>query len=168
LDEETVKAILKEFRINNAQIVIRTTINADEMIDVIEANKKYIPAITLLNKSDLVSTRELNKIKKKIKADIHVSGETGTNINELKELIFQKLKFIRIYTKESRKKADLKAPLIMKIESTIRDVCTKLHRDFVKKFKYSKVWGNSAKFGGQKFGLDHTVADGDVVEIHIT
>jgi len=50
---------------------------------------------------------------------------------------------------------------------TIRDVCDKLHRDFVKKFKFARVWGPSARFGGQKLMLKHVLKDDDVLELHI-
>ena len=59
-------------------------------------------------------------------------------------------------------------PLIMKEGATIKDVCTKLHKDFVKKFRYCKIWGKSAKFPGQIFRkLGHTLKDEDVIEVHL-
>ena len=57
-------------------------------------------------------------------------------------------------------------PLIMKHGCTVKDVCEKLHKDFVTKFKFGKVWGKSAKFPGQKFKIDHKLLDKDVVEVH--
>ncbi|MEE3418834.1 MAG: TGS domain-containing protein, partial [Methanosphaera sp.] len=51
--------------------------------------------------------------------------------------------------------------------STIEDVAHKLHRDFVKNFKYAKVWGKSVKFPGQKVGLEHVLEDHDIVRIII-
>ena len=51
--------------------------------------------------------------------------------------------------------------------STVEDVARKLHRDFVKNFKYAKVWGDSVKFPGQKVGLDHELMDHDIVRIII-
>ncbi len=166
IDRDTIAAVLKEFRINNAQVVIRDDITTEQLIDVLEGNKKYVPAITLINKIDLVSAEKAKDVMQKTKADLAVSGEKEINIAELKELIFQRLQMIRIYTKEARKKADKAEPLIMHSNSTIRDVCNKLHKDFVTKFRFARIWGKSAKFPGQKQGLDHKVADGDVIEIH--
>ena len=50
--------------------------------------------------------------------------------------------------------------------ATIKDVCEKLHRDFVSKFRFARVWGSS-KFPGQKLGLDYVLRDKDVLEIHL-
>ena len=53
IDEETIKAILHEFRITNADVLIRSDINADQLIDSIEGNRKYIPGIVAINKIDI-------------------------------------------------------------------------------------------------------------------
>ena len=90
------------------------------------------------------------------------------NIERLKELIYSKLKFIRVYLKEVGKKPDLDEPMIVRKGTTIGDICNRIHRDFVKKFKFAKVWGKSAKFPGQQFrNLDKKLEDGDILEIHI-
>ncbi len=39
LDFETVKAVLGEYRIHNADICIRSDVTVDELIDVIEGNR---------------------------------------------------------------------------------------------------------------------------------
>ena len=49
----------------------------------------------------------------------------------------------------------------------IRDICNKLHKDFAKRFKFARVWGPSAKFGGQKLMLKHVMKDEDILELHI-
>ena len=102
-----------------------------------------------------------------VQADLAVSAETGFHLEELKERIFQKLDFIRIYMKEPKKDADLQEPLIITRGSTVGDICNKLHRDFQNKFKFARVWGSSAKFPGQRLMLNHYVADKDIVEIHV-
>ncbi len=167
ITKQTVAGILKEFRINNAQVVIRGKITPDDMIDGIEKNKIYIPGITVLNKIDTVSQERITKVKKKLKADICISADKKTNLKELKELIFQRLNLIRLYCKEVGKPADLDEPIIMKKGTTIEDFCAKLHRDFINKFRFARLWGSS-KFPGQEFKkLGRELKDGDIVEIHL-
>ncbi|MDP6138577.1 MAG: GTP-binding protein [Candidatus Woesearchaeota archaeon] len=168
IGKKTAEDILKEFKINNANVVIREDINADQMIDVIEGNKAYLPAIVVLNKIDMVGKEELNNIKNKIKPDLCVSAEKNIGVEDLKELIYKKLKIIRIYLKEFNKKADMEEPLIMWQGCTLKDLCLKLHKDFVDKFKFAKVWGHSSKFPGQKIvKLDHVLQDKDIVELRM-
>ena len=168
LSEETIKSILKEFRLENCSIVIREDITDDQLIDVIEGNKKYIPGITVLNKIDMVDAKELERIKSIVKPDICISAEMRIGTEEIKELIFRKLDFIRVYCKEVGKKADMGVPLIMRKGNTLRDVCIKLHKDFVSKFRFARVWGKSARFEGMILRkLEHVLQDNDIVEIHL-
>lgn len=167
LDDETLKKILREFKLVNADVLIRSPIDVDDFIDVIESNKKYVPAITCLAKVDLTSAAAVEKAKKELNADIAVSAEQDINIGILKELIFQKMDFMRIYMKEPRKDADTQAPLIIKRNSTIGNVCEKLHKDFVKKFKFARVWGKSARHPAQRLFLKHVLQDQDILEIHL-
>ena len=167
LDNKTIEDILKEFKINNANIVVRQDINADQLIDVIENNKVYLPAIVVLNKIDMVGKDELNRIKNKVSSDLYVSAEKNVGIDELKELIYKKLKIIRIYLKEYNKKADMGEPLIMWQGCTLKDLCLKLHKDFVDKFKFARIWGSS-KFPGQHIKkLNYELKDNDVVELRM-
>ena len=163
---ETIEAVLKEMRIHNADVVIRTDVTVDQMIDAVEANKIYIPSLVLLNKIDLVDEATLARVKAVVKPDICISAQEKVNIAELKKKIFEKLDMVRVYCKQVGKKADLDVPLIMKRNSTVRDMCNKLHRDFVGRFKFARVWGSS-KFPGQKLSLAYRLRDGDVVELHL-
>ncbi len=167
IDEETIKLICKEFRLMNADIVIRSDIDADQFIDLLEGNKKYIPAITIINKIDLATENQVEKIINDLKADLAISAKDKIYIEQLKELIFEKLDLIRVYLKEPGKEADLKIPLIISRKSKIEDLCNKLHKDFVSKFKFCRVWGKSARFPGQRFMLDHKIVDRDIIEIHL-
>jgi hypothetical protein len=167
IDRETITDILREFRINNADVVIREDITDDQLIDAIEGNKIYMPSIVVVNKADLITPQELTKIMRTTKANLAISAQRKDHTDELKELIFQKLDLIRVYMKEPSKPADMNIPLIMRRGSTIREVCEKLHRDFIHKFNFSRIWGKSAKFPGQKHMLNHTLKDNDVLEIHL-
>ena len=166
LEKGTIEKMLSEMKISNADIVIRQDIDADDLIDVVEGNRVYIPAITIINKIDTVDNDVALSFVKKLNA-LPISAEKKIGIEKLRQVIYEKLSFIRIYMKEIGKKADLEVPLIVKKPATIELVCRKIHRDFVNKFKFAKVWGKSAKFPGQKFSLNHELKDEDVLEIHL-
>jgi ribosome-interacting GTPase 1 len=134
---------------------------------VIEGNRHYIPSIIVINKIDTVKEEVLEKIISKIKPDLCISATQLQYIEKLKGMIFEKLGLIRIYLKEISKEPDLKEPLIMFTNCTVEDVCGKLHRDFVKKFRFARIWGSS-KFPGQKQMLKYRLKDKDIVEIHLS
>jgi ribosome-interacting GTPase 1 len=61
--------------------------------------------------------------------------------------------------------ADLEEPMILRRNSTVEDVCRKLHREFVEKFRYARIWGEAVKHPGQRVGLHYRVHDGDLVTV---
>ena len=165
ISESTIREILREYRIHNAEVTIREDVTIDRFIDAILGNRKYVKAIKVINKIDLVDEDYLKNIKKMHSDAIYISAEKGTNIDMLKEAIFKSLDFIRVYMKPQGKKADLKEPMILRRGATIEDVCLKIHRDLRDNFRYAQVWGKSVKFNGQRVGLDHVVEDGDIITI---
>jgi len=165
LTPDTVKEMMRQMGVLNAEIIIRQDISDDELIDVITGNRVYIQGITAINKMD-INPEEAEKLRQKLNADILISSQNKINMQELKDLIFEKLGLARIYMKEVGKKPDMNEPLILKKGCTIKDVCKKIHRGFEARFKTAKVWGSS-KFDGQAFGIDKEVKDKDVVEIHL-
>ncbi|HII16703.1 TPA: GTP-binding protein [Candidatus Woesearchaeota archaeon] len=168
ISRETIEAILKEFRIMNASVTIREDINEEQLIDVIEGNKKYLPGIVALNKIDLVSDGELAAIQKKYKPDILVSAHNKTHLEELKQLIFDRLDLMRIYCKDIGKKADLDIPVIISRKGSLGDFADKLHRNFQSRLRFARIWGRSARFDGQQIRkLEHKLEDGDIVELHL-
>lgn len=54
LDPALVKSILSEYKIHNADIILREDASSDDLIDVVEGNRVYIPCIYILNKIDQV------------------------------------------------------------------------------------------------------------------
>lgn len=84
----------------------------------------------------------------------------------IQDEIWRRLPVIKVYTKQPGKERD-HPPIAFKKESTVRDVAEKVHKDFIKKFRYAKIFGRSVKFNGAQVGLDHALADDDVVEFHL-
>ena len=94
-----------------------------------------------------------------------VSAHNGYNIEALKDTIFDSLEFMRVYLKPVGGPADMEEPLIIRAPATVEDVCNRLHRDFADRFRYARVWGESAKHDAQRVGITHQLADGDILSV---
>ena len=166
ISEKHLKDILHIYGIISARVVIREDVTSEQVADYIAGNISYSKAITILNKIDLVNKQFLKDLKTKIKSDvIEVSANSNINIDLLKEKIYEKLRFIRIYMRPKGGETDYKEPLIAREGDTIEDVCNKLHRRMKNQFRYGMVWGKSVKFGAQRVGLNHILLDEDVLTI---
>jgi uncharacterized protein len=167
LTHNFIKEILRVSGIHNGRITIRETdLTEDQLIDVLNGNRVYVSSLTVLNKIDLVNQAFVKEIQSKVGNNlIPVSADANINIDALKEAIYEKLDFIRIYLRPKREETDYKEPLIIRNGSTVAVVCNKLHRNMIKDFRFAQIWGRSAKFNGQKVGLDHVLKDEDVLTI---
>jgi small GTP-binding protein len=167
LDEDLVREMLNEYGYVNADIVIREDIVEDQLIDYISGNRLFIPAIAVINKTDLVTAAYLKQIQKRLKdwRIMPIAAEKGKGLAELKEELYNALRFIRIYMKPQGEDADMVEPLVIKDGSDIGMICDSIHRDFRKNFRYAQIWGKSARFPGQIVGLDHKVSDQDIVTV---
>ncbi len=97
---------------------------------------------------------------------IPISILAGYNLSEFLGKIYEMAAVIRVYTKSPGKEPDLTSPFVLPEESTIEELAAEIHKDFVARLKFAKVWGNSV-FGGQMVQRDYVLQDGDIVEIHI-
>ena len=166
ITEKHLKDILHLYGIVSARVVTREDITSEQLADHIAGNISYSKSLTVLNKIDLVDDEFLEDLKTKIKSEvIKVSANSEINIETLKEKIYEKLKFIRIYMRPKGGETDFKEPLIAREGDSVEDICNKLHRRMKREFRYGLVWGKSVKFGGQRVGLNHILQDEDVLTI---
>ena len=56
-------------------------------------------------------------------------------------------------------------PIALRPPATVLDVADAIHHDLGRRCRGAKVWGPSARFGGQQVGRSHELQDGDAVEI---
>ncbi|XP_052072536.1 GTP-binding protein 128up-like [Mytilus californianus] len=165
LDIDTVRTILNEYKINNADIVLRDDCTADDLVDVVEGNRVFIPCIYLLNKIDQISIEELDIIYK-VPHCVPISAHHKWNFDDLLEKMWEYLQLVRIYTKPKGQLPDYTAPVVLKGgRNSVEDFCNKLHRSIMKEFKCALVWGTSVKHQPQKVGRDHVLCDEDVVQV---
>jgi small GTP-binding protein len=158
MDDSTIIAVLNDFKIHNADVIIREDINVDRLVDALVPSRRFIPAMTVVNKIDQ-SSRPADF------GDVQISAQRLTNLEELKDLIFERLALIRVYLKPPGKAADMEKPLILRNNSTIGEVCRLTHKQVSKRFRYAQIWGPSAKYAGQRVGLDHHLQDNDTVTL---
>jgi len=166
LSKNTAKAILSVYGIHHGNVIIREDISDDELIDVVTGTRQYVPAVSVLNKIDLVSPEYLAEVKIRIGEEyIPTSADRNINLDKLKEAIYNRLNFIRIYLKPRNGEPDFKEPLILTAGSTVSHVCAKIHRKFAEEAKYALVSGTSVKFSPQRVRMDHVIHDRDIVTI---
>jgi ribosome-interacting GTPase 1 len=81
-------------------------------------------------------------------------------------VLFSLTLFVSSYTKPKGQIPDYDAPVVLpRDKNTVEDFCNRIHRGLVDQFKYAWVCGTSVKHNPQKVGLDHELADEDVVQI---
>jgi len=118
----------------------------DDIIDIVEGNRKYIPCIYAMNKIDDLTMEELDVLDK-IPHYVPISAHLEWNLDELVERMWTYLDLIRIYTKPKGCNPDYNAPVILpRKHSSIEDFCNRIHRNIIKSFKYALVWGSSVKY----------------------
>lgn len=167
---KTIKEMIKTYGYVNANVVVRTDINEDELLDFLEGNREYLRALLVLNKVDLVKEKSVKYVvgamyRDKPVVPFSVVKASPQAVRGLKERVFNILDFIRVYLKPKGGKPDMNRPMIIRRGTNIGGVCKKLHKDFVKKFRYAVVTGGSAKFKDQTVGVAHVLHDEDVVTI---
>lgn len=166
IDQKSVSAVLKEYRVNNADIIVRdekTTV--DDIIDVVEGNRVYMPCIYVLNKVDAITVEELEIISR-IPHYVCISAGKSWNLDGLMDKIWSYLDMVRVYTKPKGLPPDYASPVVLpRGKCNVELFCNRIHRGLLKQMKYAHVWGQSVKHNPQKVGKEHMLMDEDVIQI---
>jgi hypothetical protein len=168
-NSQDVKKVLQEERVHNAIITIKEPVTLTDIFEVLDSSLEYKKAIIVGTKGDLPGSKEgLQKLESNVTnfKIIPVSAINNVNLDILPAEIFSILDIIRVYTRSPGGQIDNEA-MPMKINSTALDAAKKVHKNLYKNFKFARVWGESAKFDGQRVGPEHILRDGDIIEIHI-
>jgi hypothetical protein len=160
ISKETIKEMASTFRIPNGDIVIKEKLTMDRLVDAFSKNRIYIPAIYVINKSDMAKKLEKKKLDN---IDIIISSKKGINIDELKELMWEKLELVRVYLIKEKEKPNKNNPLIMKKEQTLADVARKIGEEFAEEKEKAIIWGKGSKFPGQEISLSTKIQEGMMV-----
>jgi small GTP-binding protein len=192
LNEGLVKTILHEYRIHNAEILVREDATVDQFLDVVEGNRVYLKCLYVVNKIDTITIEEVDRMAHQPDTVV-LSCASSLNIEYVKvrvnntshlflppikplisllflfvfhqEMIWEYLHLIRIYCKPKSQAPDIAIPVIMRNHSTVVNFCRAIHRQLEQTFNYALVWGTSVKHRPQRVGKRHVLEDEDVVQI---
>ncbi|KAJ3044214.1 Developmentally-regulated GTP-binding protein 2 [Rhizophlyctis rosea] len=164
LNEKMVYNILHDYKIHNAEVLVREDATVDQFIDVVLGNRKYINCVYCYNKIDQISIEEVDQLARQDNTVV-VSCESDLNIEYLVDQMWHHLDLIRVYTKPRGQAPDFEGGLILKRGTTVEGVCKSIHKSLVDEFSYALVWGTSTKHSPQRVGINHVMENEDVVQI---
>ena len=172
---EDIKEVIYANGVRNGIIKIYGEITLDNIIDVLTPSVVYKKVIILGTKGDLSHTQDLfieleQKYLDKFPLILGTSIRTKNFPQDFGEIILKFLKKIRIYTMSGGIVAQ--QPLIMdlgvNLSVRVKDVAIKIHRSFYESFDHAIVIREGERQKRKKVGLDYTLNDNDIVEIHMT
>lgn len=131
----------------------------------------YKPCLVLANKCDDEGDEEVYEIfRELLERDcpmMPISVQTGRKIEDMKQVIFETLEIMRVFSQAPGEQAKLNLPFVLPIGSTVEAFAGKVHQDFAENMKSARVWGKSAAFEGQTVSREHILQDGDIVELNM-
>jgi uncharacterized protein len=137
---------------HNATVTVYAKITIEDLADVLNESLVYLPLLIVYTKGDISGKG--------------VSIKNREALEKLRNKIFEDLRLIKVYTKTPGKPKQV-PPVALHKGDTIKTLASTIHKDFLIKFRFARVWGNSTKHDGQTFGLEHELKDEDVVEFHL-
>jgi ribosome-interacting GTPase 1 len=166
-----IRDLLHKYGIRNALVRIYGDASLDDVEDAILENVMiYKPTLVVANKVDLPEARrasaDFTKGTPNSLPIVLTSCLTGEGLKNLGEALFYSLGIIRVYTKEPNESKPSQFPFVVRAGTTVGELARSIHTDLAKKYRYSRIWGPTSKFAGERVGPDHVLEDRDVVEIH--
>lgn len=155
-------------------LVVDITADPFEQLDLaqrlLEERRAAPPTMILVNKcDDEGGERDCDVFRELIAEDravLPVSALSRRNLDRLGREIVARLNVVRVYARPPGKEPDLEAPFVIKAGSTLEDLGGMIHKDFISKLKFARVWGKTVR-DGQMVARDYVLQDGDIVELHV-
>lgn len=168
---DEVRKLLESYRIFHALVKVYGEVSIDDVEKGIFENITYKPTMIVGNKRDLVGDEVVSEFIKCVSKYpsmpvIIASAKYGIGLDEIPKHIFKLTGIIRVYAKEPNTQSPSSKPLILRKGATVSEAVRHLREELLQYFKYARIWGPSAKYPGERVGLDHELMDGDIIEVH--
>jgi small GTP-binding protein len=124
-----------------------------------------LPSMLVATKMDEANEGDLAALQAAV-PDLPVVGVSIIDDESLvafKEAVWKLTGLMRVYLRHDNQVDE--EPLAMEPGATIIDVAMKVHKELGATFRGARIWGPSARFDDQQVGRNHSVQDGDIVEI---
>lgn len=168
---EQIESLLRSYGISH--VIVQTTgdVSLDEIEEaILETSLAYKPTLIVANKADFRETStSVARLRDHVGSKLPIlltSCLTRQGLSELGKRLFGLLGLVRVYTKEPNASAPSPDPFVVKCGTTTGELSRQIHSTLFRQFKYARVWGKSVSYPGERVGVDHTLLDGDIVEIH--
>lgn len=148
-------------------MIFRDDYGVDELIDVIEGNRKYVKCLYVYNKIDTVCIEDVDRLARLPYSTV-CSIRLNLNVDTVLELIWEYMGLLRIYTKRRAEPPSFDEPVVLskyRNGLTVEGAVAQISQDLLEKFNYALVWGTSTKYSPQHCGLAHVLEDEDVIQI---
>jgi len=160
--------IAREAGIRNALVRILDETTEEDLRRAMLVNVVHKPFLVVLTKTDLVSAEDVECFKNRVGSrfkTVAISTKTGEGLEDLREEVFGFLDIIRVYPRRpGRLEPD--RPVVLRKGAKVANLAAQIHTELQRNFKFAKIWGSSAKYPGEKVGIDFELGDGDVVEVY--
>ncbi|KAL4194589.1 hypothetical protein AMTRI_Chr05g60120 [Amborella trichopoda] len=149
------------------QILFREDATVDDLIDVIEGNRRYMKCIYVYNKIDVIGIDDVDRLARQPNSVV-ISCNLKLNLDRLLAKMWEEMGLVRVYTKPQGQQPDFSEPIVLSSDRggcSVEDFCNHIHRNLLKDLKYVLVWGTSARHYPQHCGISHMLHDEDVVQV---
>ncbi|MEM2082943.1 MAG: TGS domain-containing protein [Nitrososphaerota archaeon] len=164
---QEVQELLLSIGIKNAIIKIYGDATINDVEEAILRENIYKKGLIIINKFNPAFIENKEEYTKAIQSyDLPYIEISNIEIEKekLKEAIWNLLDLIRVYTRKDGVVSE--KPLIVPKGITVGEVAKIIHKDFVKKLKYARIWGKSVKINGQRVSKEHYLEDQDIIELY--
>lgn len=167
---DEIRELLRTYEIKNALIRVYGDVTIGDVENAILENVSiYKPCLVIGNKLDLAFTKETSlRFGQEIHENLAVlltSCLTGQGLTRVGEETFHCLGLVRVYTKEPNQSKPSEHPFVVREGTTVKELARSIHSDLAERYRYSRIWGPTSKFAGERVGPEHVLGDQDVVEI---